>query len=193
MKIRIQSSALAFVLPHVCREESRPILGGVCVEPSGAIVATDGKTLCAHQSGASGAEAPVILRFHKPRELVARKVEAVEMDTDGTPARNLVATLLDKYGAPCGVTGCDVVEGPYPAWRQVVPHGDPVPTAALALNPEMVARFDRGDGTAATFTLYGPDKALLVTYGPRRDVVGLCMPCRMMDATPPAAPDWVAR
>ena len=194
MKLRISAPALRIVAPHISEDPSRPILGGVSVETSGTIVATDGKTLCAHQHGAtvadsdSGSVAPVIVRFRRIREALARKVETVEVDTVGRGAADIVARLEDARGVLIGTTLVDIVDGPYPLWRGVVPAVDrePVAIAAIGLDPNLVARFGTfpsGKSGAAHFRFTGQESAILVTHPNRTDVIGLCMPFKYVANT----------
>jgi len=195
MKVRISAPALRIVAPHISEDPSRPILGGVCVEPSGVIVATDGKTLCAHQSGAtvadseSGCIVPVIVRFRRIREALARKVETVEVDTNGRGAADLVARLEDARGVLIGTTLVDMVDGPYPLWRGVVPSvdRDPVAIPAIAINPDLIGRFSTfpggTTGGAAHFRFTGQESAILVTHPQRTDIIGLCMPYKYVANT----------
>ena len=188
MKIRISAPALRIVAPHISDDPSRPILGGVCVEPSGVIVATDGKTLCAHQHGAtiadsdSGSVAPVIVRFRRIRDVLARKVETVEVDVGSNRgAADIVARLEGARGVLIGTTLVDVVDGPYPLWRGVVPavDRDPVAIAAVGIDPNLLARFGTFPaklGSSAHFRFTGQESAILVTHPHRTDVIGLCMP-----------------
>lgn len=205
MKIRISAPALRIVAPHVSEDPSRPILGGVSVETSGTIVATDGKTLCAHQHGAtvadsdSGSIAPVIVRFRRIRDVLARKVETVEVDTDGRGAADLVARLEDARGVLIGTTLVDIVDGPYPLWRGVVPavDRDPVAIPAIGVDPNLVARFGTfpsGKSGAAHFRFTGQESAVLVMHPHRTDILGLCMPYKYVANTADAADfAWAAK
>jgi hypothetical protein len=193
MKIRISAPALRIVAPHISEDPSRPILGGVSVETSGTIVATDGKTLCAHQHGAtvadsdSGSVAPVIVRFRRIREALARKVETVEVDVStNRGAADLVARLEDARGVLIGTTLVDIVDGPYPLWRGVVPAVDrePIAIPAVGIDPNLVARFGTfpsGKSGAAHFRFTGQESAILVTHPHRTDITGLCMPYKYVD------------
>ncbi len=206
MKIRISAPALRIVAPHISEDPSRPILGGVSVETSGTIVATDGKTLCAHQHGATvadsapGSVAPVIVRFRRIREALARKVETVEVDTVGRGAADIVARLEDARGVLIGTTLVDIVDGPYPLWRGVVPSvdRDPVAIPAIGVDPNLVARFGTfpggSNGGAAHFRFTGQESAILVTHPHRTDMIGLCMPFKYAANTADAAEfAWAAK
>jgi hypothetical protein len=176
------------------------------VETSGTIVATDGKTLCAHQHGATvadsapGSVAPVIVRFRRIREALARKVETVEVDTVGRGAADIVARLEDARGVLIGTTLVDIVDGPYPLWRGVVPSvdRDPVAIPAIGVDPNLVARFGTfpggSNGGAAHFRFTGQESAILVTHPHRTDMIGLCMPFKYAANTADAAEfAWAAK
>jgi len=207
MKIRISAPALRIVAPHISDDPSRPILGGVSVETSGVIVATDGKTLCAHRSGAtiadsdSGSVAPVIVRFRRIRDVLARKVETVEVDVgNNRGAADIVARLEDARGVLIGTTLVDIVDGPYPLWRGVVPSVDrePVSIPAIAINPDLIGRFSTfpggTTGGAAHFRFTGQESAILVTHPHRTDIIGLCMPCKYVANGAGAAEfSWAAK
>jgi hypothetical protein len=207
MKIRISAPALRIVAPHISEDPSRPILGGACVEPSGVIVATDGRTLCAHQHGAtiddfdSGSVAPVIVRFRRIREALARKVETVEVEVSSNRgAADIVARLEDARGVLIGTTLVDIVDGPYPLWRGVVPSvdRDPVAIPAIGVDPNLVARFGTfpggSNGGAAHFRFTGQESAILVTHPHRTDMIGLCMPFKYAANTADAAEfAWAAK
>jgi hypothetical protein len=178
----------------------------VSVETSGVIVATDGKTLCAHRYGAtiadsdSGSVAPVIVRFRRIREALARKVETVEVEVgDNRGKADLVARLEDARGVLIGTTLVDIVDGPYPLWRGVVPAVDrePVAIAAIGLDPNLVARFGTfpsGKSGAAHFRFTGQESAILVTHPHRTDMIGLCMPFKYAANTADAAEfAWAAK
>jgi hypothetical protein len=178
----------------------------VSVETSGVIVATDGKTLCAHRYGAtiadsdSGSVAPVIVRFRRIREALARKVETVEVEVgDNRGKADLVARLEDARGVLIGTTLVDIVDGPYPLWRGVVPAVDrePVAIAAIGLDPNLVARFGTfpsGKSGAAHFRFTGQESAILVTHPHRTDMIGLCMPFKYAANTADAAAFvWAAK
>jgi hypothetical protein len=206
MKIRISAPALRIVAPHISEDPSRPILGGVSVETSGTIVATDGKTLCAHQHGAtiadsdSGSVAPVIVRFRRIRDVLARKVETVEVDVGSNRgAADIVARLEGARGVLIGTTLVDVVDGPYPLWRGVVPavDRDPVAIAAVGIDPNLLARFGTFPaklGSSAHFRFTGQESAILVTHPVRSDIIGLCMPFKYAANTADAAAfAWAAK
>jgi hypothetical protein len=207
MKIRISAPALRIVAPHISEDPSRPILWGVSVETSGVIVATDGRTLCAHQHGAtvadsdSGSIAPVIVRFRRIREALARKVETVEVEVrDNRGKTDIVARLEDARGVLIGTTLVDIVDGPYPLWRGVVPAVDrePAAIAAVGIDPNLLARFGTfpsgKSGGAAHFRLTGQESAILVTHPHRTDIIGLCMPYKYVANTADAVDfAWAAK
>ena len=191
MRIRIQSAALAYVLPHVSREASRPILGGVCLEPCGVIVATDGRTLCAHRNACAGVDSSVIVAFREPRKVAGKRVSYAELEIpDAGPRSGVVVTLFTAYGAQAGVALADVVEGPFPHWRGVCPTG-PADTVkgldGITLDPANVAKFSPVG--RATLTFYGATRAVGVTFDTNADAYGLLMPCTSSGA--PEAPGWL--
>jgi hypothetical protein len=81
----IHATALRYVLPHVSKEESRPILNGMYCEPSGVIVATGGHTLCMHARAVEGLSRPMILRFEKVASVTAKKVDHITFTVTDAP------------------------------------------------------------------------------------------------------------
>lgn len=179
--ITISADALRLVLPHLSSEESRPTLGTLLVESSGAIVATNGHTLAAHDQAASNVPRDMTVRFHKPREAMARKVDRVEIDTDGSPtAHGIAARLFDRVGKLIGATLCDITDDRFPDWRAVVPSGDPTPCAFLGLKIEDVGeRFAAWGPLHCAFT--GPTSPVMVCPDNHPDLFGLWMPVRLPD------------
>jgi hypothetical protein len=201
MRITITADSLRLALPHVSTEASRPIINALCVESAGAIVATNGRTLAAIPAAATFGEddalfAPtdtaVLIRFHKPREATARKVEAIRFDSDGTPTTGIVVTLLSSYGQVIGATLADIIEGPFPTWRQVVPASTAAaPVSILGLSPDVVARFEAWGMIA--LTLHGPSGAAIVRAHSHPEAFGLLMPASGNGvADPDPIPAWVA-
>jgi hypothetical protein len=179
--ITIAADALRLALPHTSTEESRPILNALCVEAGGEIIATNGHTLAAIPAAATFGEdgdAPtgdVLIRFHKPREAMAKKVESVSFTSDGTPARGVLVTLHGKYGAVIGHTLADIVEGPFPQWRQVIPREDRrEAVGGLGINPDVVERFAAWGTLSLTF--HGERNAVVVRSHANEHAVGLLMP-----------------
>jgi hypothetical protein len=189
-KVTLSLRSLRYVLPHVSAESSRPILGGVLLEPSGAIVATNGKTLVAHAHAVSGVTRPVIVAF--PR--IAAKGDTLEFtmpsEEDASP---IVARVLTERGMEIERVILREVEGPFPNWRAVFPTSDAKPVPSLGVDPELVARFYvKGSKNMESIALefFHAESAIRVTYPKRPEVAGLIMPVRI-----PQTPDtgWVAR
>lgn len=189
MKIRIESAALSYVLPHVSKEASRPVLNGVLVEPSGVIVATSGKTMMAHRGAPTGATAPVIIRFRKPKDTTARKVAYVMLDVPESGHVVEVSTF-DGDDRLLGVTLADLVEGPYPNWRGVFPAGDApgIGAPCLGVDPALLGLFATPNNSPVQLAFYGTGKPVLVTYPSVPNAAGLLMPCTI--EADPSVPLW---
>ena len=188
-KVTLSVRALRYVLPHVSTEASRPILGGVLLEPSGVIVSTSGKTLVAHKTAASGVTRPLIIAFPKISAKAAL-IEFLMPDVTGGP---IVARVVGDRGLEIETIVLREVEGPFPTWRAVFPASDAKPVPSLGVDPELVARFHvKGAKALESIALefFAAESAIRVTYPKNEDVAGLIMPVRV-----PVTPDtgWVAR
>jgi hypothetical protein len=179
--ITIAADTLRLALPHLSTEASRPILNALCVESTGVIVATNGHTLAAIPAAATWSEdddAPasdVLIRFHKPREAMARKVEAVRFDSDGTPQAGVVVTLLGTCGTVIGAALADIVDGPFPDWRQVVPREEKREAVShIGMNPDVLARFDSWGTMSLTF--HGERTGVVIRSSTNEHAIGLLMP-----------------
>lgn len=76
-----------------------------------------------------------------------------------------------------------VVEAPFPEWRKFVDGFEPLPTTAIALNPELLGRLgkiQKWTGTAPLVWRWGgPERAAAIEYGGTTPPVsGLVMPMR---------------
>lgn len=198
--ITILADALRFALPHVSTEERRPILNGLLVEPSGVICATNGHSMLAYRHAATGATAPVILAFAKPTEVTKKAVHSItlevpEADANGNvrAVTGIVATVRDMFEHPIGVTLVDIVEGPFPYWRQVFPRPDQeaVSTDYIGFSPAVAARFNKSSDKPYHMTLYGPQRAVVVQWAHDGNALGLWMPCVPYERKPLPTPDWV--
>lgn len=182
--ISITANALRFVLPHLCTEPGRPVLGALYVEPSGTITATNSKTLVTHRNAATLDGPAVLLAFQKPKALTARSVDRVTLDIPDGPTPTMTATLLDKNGRPIGSTLATLVEGPYPETRQLfrraaaVIRGEHPPISALCLDPALVALFDVHNGGPVSLHFDGDRGGAVVLWGTNPDAIGLLMPCQ---------------
>jgi hypothetical protein len=195
--IRIDAAALRYVLPHVSKEESRPILNGVLVERCGNIVATGGHTLCVHRDAAQHVAEDVIVRFHRAADVIKLKVSYITLDVSdvaGTGGQwNRTATLHAEHGTPIGVTLYDIVDGPYPAWRHVMPDrthssSGTLDGGVLPLDPALVNRFSARDAGPVVLRPTGSSRAVAVTYPQNENVCGLIMPFRAV--TDGYIPTW---
>lgn len=183
------TDALRYVLPHVSKEESRPILNGAYFEPSGIACATSGHTLCMYKGAVTGLTRPIILRIEKPASVTARKVDHITAEIPDAPdySAHILLTLRSAYGQVLAVAVAYEVEGPFPNFRQVLPTGDPSDLARIALDPAKLNRFSVADQQAITLDFYGEHKAVGVRYPNNACAYGLIMPIRTMDQTTPSA------
>ena len=188
----IHADALRYVLPHVSKEESRPILNGMYCEPSGVIVATGGHTLCMHANAVEGLPRPIILRFEKVASVTAKKVDHITFDVTDTPdySTPVMVTLRTSYGAPMGATLAYEVEGPYPHYRNVLPREESAaPLGQVAIDPAKLDRFSV-NGHAVTLDFHGATSAIGVRYAQNPNAYGLIMP--MVNAhLATNTPEWV--
>jgi DNA polymerase III sliding clamp (beta) subunit (PCNA family) len=188
-KVTLSIRSLRYVLPHVSTEASRPILGGVLLEPSGVIVATNGKTLVAHAHAVSGVTRPIILEFPKISSKGAT-LEFIMPDTTGGP---IVTRVFGERGLELETIVLREVEGPFPNWRAVFPASDAKPVPSIGVDPEIVARFHvKGTKSLESIALefFASESAVRVTYPKNADVAGLIMPVRL---TQTLDTGWVAR
>jgi hypothetical protein len=188
-KVTLSLRSLRYVLPHVSTEASRPILGGVILEPSGSIVATNGKTLVAHAHAVSGVTRPIIIGFPK----IAAKGDTLEFTMPDTTGGPIVARVFGERGPELETIVLREIEGPFPNWRAVFPTYDAKPVPSLGVDPELVARFHvKGSKKteAVALEFFAPESAIRVTYPERPEVAGLIMPIRV-NQTPDTG--WVAR
>ena len=151
--LSLSASHVRDCLAFVGREESRPILNGVCIEPSGTLVATSGKALLAVVSpegntawnptltGAGDraiAHRNVIIKF--PRipawvEVITVKDVPALSPADPIP---LVAIYANRKGRSEFVTVTETW-GPYPNWRAIVPRNVTSTAPVPAFDPEVLA------------------------------------------------------
>lgn len=197
--ITLCADALRLALPHVSREESRPILNGLLVESTGVVVAANGATFAAVEDAAwadddrnTRPHADVIVRFHKPRETTAKRIVRVEIDIDGTVTSGIVARLYGHVGQ-VGVTLVDIVEGPFPNWRQVVPTGDGEAIREIGFKLDDVGDRFAGWGPIRLTFGKGPDAAVIVTAPDNPGAFGLWMPARVLDRGAFTLPAFVQR
>jgi hypothetical protein len=188
-RVTLSVRALRYVLPHVSTESSRPILGGVLLEPCGVIVATNGKTLVAHAHAVSGVTRPLILAFPK----IAAKGDTLEFTMpEADSSSPIVARVLASSGMELERIILREVEGPFPNWRNVFPASDAKPVPSIGVDPELIARFHMKGKSLESIALefFAPESAIRVTYPKNDDVAGLIMPVRVNE-TPDTG--WVMR
>jgi hypothetical protein len=201
LTIHIDLPAFAAVARFASDEESRPILHGVHVTTDGTLVATDGLamlawphavrafTIDADTNKETPADIPADFIL-APAKLPAKGDGILELDLSTLAAvsgvaRRFVRGKLEQFV-------WQRIEGPYPNWRQVIPHPDTlnpaIPTPRV--NPILFAKFalDRpGKGYPPphipTVTPTDPGRAMLITYD-ALPCVGVLMPI----STPKGAP-----
>jgi hypothetical protein len=149
-ELKVNPALLLAVLPMTSSEESRPILHGVCFDPAGHIIATNGHILGAAFSAYEAGSIPAGRLggswgsiFHFPKGAAALLTKACggrgrlkrdgemagEMDTVERYAFSLMlvnATDDDPFRYLVLTyrdvsISCPEVEGPFPNWRQVIP------------------------------------------------------------------------
>ena len=136
--IRFSADLYNIAWPFVSKDDDRPYLTGVLVEPhqKGGVllVATDGHALiCIHDpSGSAEKQAIIKLKPVGGRKLASRSTIVV----DGGSA------TFERDGLPIDLFHDAEVDGKFPDWRRVVPqHGDPVGGSVIA--PHLLARMAR--------------------------------------------------
>lgn len=217
-RIEVPAKLWAACGAAVSTEDSRPILQGVQLErrepTHGTACATNGRALVAgrwalENDGTRELAFPdgeIIVPFV---ELSAIGIRAKAMDSalvvltssdergDGKAVTwHVTGMAKGRYGATVE-TGRTVavreIEGPFPPWRQVVPHGDPIPAATFGFDPDVLAQACDVLGRC-TLTLYGDARGMIArpAHTDGFQAFALAMPLLVADDHESGIPGWLS-
>lgn len=201
MKIKISRKVLLAMNTFTSRNESRYVINGVCLEVQKQncfVIATDGRRIAAIKSG------EVLEQPEKKTSVVIRIEPAMlkAMPKDSKFGDDVVLTLQDKSvqfsspGKSAVKFESELIEGSFPAWRQVIPKGK----IALPINPSFNWRLlegfvkasdiIRGSGSDHAIIVRQQDELspMLILIPSIPDFVGALMPMRVNGNE--AAPSW---
>lgn len=203
---RLSPAALLAVAPCVPTEETRYYPNGICIEPSGWCVATDGHIFGAVHVGGQATlpTAPLILSLPKPALAMLRaackaRVPLVIHGTRGAAPGQIMLTPETVDGAPWSVIppafGGEI-DGTFPDWRRVIPRDlgalNTAPTARFA--PAQIERllgvlayavdcYPGERNAPETADIRGPgDGACVLLTGSERPAIAVIMPARTAHA-----------
>lgn len=183
----IKALALAKALPHVAKEESRPIMCCVLLRRDGVLVASDGHTMVAYRN-AHDLTTDTLLEGSRELLSLANKVSGIKArrpDADLGLAVEIGETGLAEVRFGPTAIGVAVLRGEvYPHHSMLFPQ-DLKPIDEIGIDPKLLAKF--GEQVWLYFT--GTERAVVVrTADP--DFIGLLMPCRVVDHES-AYTDWI--
>lgn len=219
MKTAFLASYYVDACQFASTEETRYYLRGACLEPTGAIVATDGHTIfagnAAHDPDKFRSELAetVIIPFNKDL-LKACKAKSrnnfdrylvLEHGPKGSlsfTARVIDGNLEDVLAETPTLVSFTLeracfIDGTFPDWRRVVPDMPEAPIACVpAFNADYVAKFasvaSPGQRTPIVRLIPTTDELgpMLVDLD-RPDAVGIFMPARLHNETLASVPAWI--
>lgn len=218
-RIEVPAKLWAACGAAVSTEESRPILQGVQLErretTHGTACATNGHALVAGRWALENdgtrelvfPDGEIIVPFVK---LSAIGIGAKAMDSalvvlTSSDERgdwkaitwHVSALVKARYSNAMETTGRTVavreIEGPFPNWRQVVPTGDPIPSATFGFNPDVLAQACDVLGKC-TLTLYGVERGMIArpTHTDGFQAFAMAMPLRVAGDHESGIPGWLS-
>lgn len=190
----VSAAALRNIRPFTSTEASRPVLNGILIESTGAMVATNGHILLARAPGHSDVEVPpardVIVRLNKAAPKWARW--ATVADVDDVPTYNdvsLVVKMWDDKGKVDYIPATEI-PGPFPAWRNAIPRDASAGAPLPPVDPRHLDRFAvEGCETVRFFAGENPERAVRVAFAGYPKYVGLLMPRRTDEWSMEMVPD----
>jgi hypothetical protein len=196
--VSIQELLAASIFASV--NESRYVLNGVCVEvkpnASPLMLATDGRRLVAietecAQEGEFTEEYQFILpvdvvkAIHSVAKPKLKLFPWVALETK-PGSKRLQVHFIGHQSVLDAENG--LIEGAFPAWRQVLPSGEKTPVTELGLNAEFVGDFTK----AAKFlgvtepliqmNIYSNTAAIEIRMGQKANFYAVLMPCKLMES-----------
>jgi DNA polymerase III sliding clamp (beta) subunit (PCNA family) len=195
-KIVVKTREIRAVLPFVSTDDSRFVLNGICFEARkgkpALLIATDGRRLAVIESEGEPCteDFEVILKtdYLKPLCAFAKQFgtfgELIEFDYH--PSKRIIATT---YGDKCVIDSHDgsVVEGKYPAWRQVAPSGEKEPVNHIGVNAELLADFVKSakalecDSPCLQIHMFTATAAMEVHISERPNFYAVIMPMKIQE------------
>ena len=184
---------LAAVAIAQSSEESRYYLRGVCFEPDGVAIATDGHMLSAVRVEENGAviNTPGIYPISRKAQVALKSAKAKLAVIAGG-----ILTVQDKAGCALYMEPCVAIDGTFPDWRRIVPSGDLAPTEA-AFSDLILSRLAAtaktlgGESTALTLRGSDPRGPHVVRYGGELSFFSIAMPMHHDPAHHVGVPSWV--
>lgn len=172
---KLDLEAVRIVSPHIARD--RPLLGGLHLEPDGALVATNGVTLAVMQAAHTATRSYTLVADWRTVAKWARR---------GKQKKREEPDMLDVYvtGSVVTITAPDAsmsVQGrtdpaeSYPYWRNIIcPHVDSLqPAGVVGFDPSLFRLFPF-DVIQLAFS--SPTRAVVVRVSSQPRFYGLVMP-----------------
>lgn len=180
MRFTVSAETLRHVRPFCSNDANRPVLGGVCIETTGVVAATNGHRLLAVAPLDDGYQTPaadVVVRLPKaaPSWAIAAHFDIPDDATDGT-----LGTVTYVGTKKQDVHPAVFVAGPYPYWRQTVPREVARNHAMPPINGEYLADFAACANAGSVWVLpdVRPERAMRVEMQNRPNYLGVLMPMR---------------
>ena len=187
-RIVIPAKAYRDACVFASQEETRYYLQGCVLEPTGHVVATDGRAMfCSWVHADMRANLPaesIIIPFDKKlwaackpakRDIYGRWL-VIDRGADLNVTIRVACGKLDDMQAPEFTLETKLIDGTFPDWRRVVPK---VPTEKLALapayNPEFMARFAQVGDYVRPIPTLDESAPMYIDLG-RDDAFGVLMP-----------------
>lgn len=206
MQIKINRNVILALNLIASRDESRYVLNGVCFEVTPAtktkpakcnVIATDGRRLMAAQAGEviipPDKKTSAILRVNVPMIKALPKSEVISGDVVITFGEK--SATIQAYGVKGVSCECELIEGDFPKWRQVVPTGEMASPIDPCFNWRYLEGFIKAaemisgkNGNGVRLRQADPLNAMLVLFPDIPYMVGVLMPMNGNNRN--SAPDW---
>lgn len=201
MKVTISVKELLAANVFSSDDESRYVLNGILIEAKPKalplLVATDGRRLAVIETQAEQESLPdvefsfvlqkhFIKAIHSLAKLVSIKLfPLVTIEANPGSKRALFHFMAGKH--VLDIEDGALIEGTYPAWREVVPTGDKTPISQLGVNSEFVGDFAKAakfldvSDPLIQLNIFSQEGAMEIRMAQKPNFYAVLMPCKIDD------------